>query len=65
CSPYEAQIKIIAEDGGTYAWKEADFAAEGRLVISIPEGCGAYRLELRLDGDLAYVGKYTPRQQVL
>lgn len=68
CGPYFAQIVIEHADGNQTTWQDEALGTHQPLTIPFAgqvAGSGGYSVQLLLDGDLAYAGRYAPELVLL
>ena len=64
CGPFMAMIVLEYADGTRYHWQDELFKPDKDVIIDVPQGEN-YTIQLLLDGDLAYMGKYQPHMTIL
>jgi hypothetical protein len=61
---FVATANVTYPDGTQFKWQDEDFQTEN-LTIALPNGKGGYRVEVTLDGDLAYSGTHKGDNEVV
>ena len=65
-APFRLQIQVAQEAGETFTWQSDDFDATTRLHIDLPESVKeGYQVQILLNGELAYGGKYVAEMGIV
>lgn len=63
--PFVLQVVAETEDGQKYRWQQDDFTAVRDLRVSFPTEKSPYKLQVLINGEQAYAGRYTGKSIVL
>lgn len=64
CGPFHAIAAVEYSDGQRVEWADETFMPEADLILKLPRS-EPYKVQLVLDGDVAYAGQYQPALQML
>lgn len=66
CEPFHIKVQVENQHGRAFSWENEAFVFDGKdLALQIPSQQSDYKVQMLIDGDVAYSGKYQPQMILL